>query len=123
MKTLKEQLASAKRELAYRNRVYPRWVKENRMPESKAKFEIECMESIIQTLEKANVLFEVSQEIMASWPKETEQQPSLLEAKPAAPASGEACAFCQTINAPGAVSCMSCGKPLYRALMEAAKRA
>lgn len=55
MKPLTDQLACAKRELALRRNVYPRWVQERRKgwTPDKAKHEIDCMEAIVQTLAKA----------------------------------------------------------------------
>lgn len=50
--TLRDQLASAKRELALRRSTYPRWVRENRMPREKADREIEAMAAIVATLQR-----------------------------------------------------------------------
>jgi hypothetical protein len=61
MKTLAEQIACAKRELALRRLVYRNRVAKNSMTQDEATHEIECMESIIKTLENQGVLpgFEV----------------------------------------------------------------
>lgn len=52
MKTIQEQVACAKRELAMRRRVYPNWVASGRMTQDKAEYEIACMDEIITTLAK-----------------------------------------------------------------------
>ena len=52
MKTLDEQIESAERELAMRKRVYLKWVVAGKMNWLKARHEIECMESIIETLNR-----------------------------------------------------------------------
>lgn len=62
MKTIDEQLACAKRELALRRNVYPKWVGK-RMTQDKATHEIECMEAIIATLEYRKALIEVGDEM------------------------------------------------------------
>ena len=48
--TIKEQLDCAKRELAMRERVYPRWVLQEKMDQKKADHEIACMKAIVATL-------------------------------------------------------------------------
>lgn len=55
MKSLTDQLACARREFALRKNVYWRWVQEGRKgwTADKARHEIECMEAIVATLEKA----------------------------------------------------------------------
>ena len=45
------QLAAARRELALRQRAYPRWVEIGRLTEAKAQLEIASMASIVATLE------------------------------------------------------------------------
>lgn len=47
-------LACAKRELAYRRRVYPRLVAQEKMREQTATHEIACMERIVEILDKLN---------------------------------------------------------------------
>jgi hypothetical protein len=61
MKTLADQIACAKRELALRRLVYRQRVAAKRMEQDEATHEIECMESIVKTLENQGVLpgFEV----------------------------------------------------------------
>ena len=49
--TITAQLAAAKRELAMRRRVYPRWIAQQRMSEATAHHEIACMQAIVDTLE------------------------------------------------------------------------
>jgi GH15 family glucan-1,4-alpha-glucosidase len=54
MKTLTDQIASARRELSMRRRVYPSWIERKRMTQTQADHEIACMEAIIATLEAAS---------------------------------------------------------------------
>lgn len=42
----------AKRELALRQRVYPKWVESGRLDARKADHEVECMQHIVSRLEK-----------------------------------------------------------------------
>ena len=49
-KPLPDQLESARRELAMRDRVYPKWVASKRMTQQQADHELACMESIAGTL-------------------------------------------------------------------------
>lgn len=65
MKTLTDQLACVRRELALRKNVYPNWVRNGRMTREKAHHEIECMEAVVATLEKMKNLEEISNEIKA----------------------------------------------------------
>ena len=51
MKTLDEQIAAAKRELALRHRVYPGLIARGKMTTEVADHETECMLAIIWTLE------------------------------------------------------------------------
>ena len=71
MKSLPDQLACAKRELALRKNVYPRWVQERRKDwtADKMRHEIECMEAIVGTLEKAVGLDEAVQELRLDYPE------------------------------------------------------
>lgn len=52
MKTITEQIASAKRELALRKHVYPGMLATGKMTADQCRHEIECMEAIIKTLER-----------------------------------------------------------------------
>lgn len=61
MKTLQEQITSAKRELALRNRVYPSLIQRGKLRPDQAQHEIECMEAIIQTLELQETVEDVRQ--------------------------------------------------------------
>jgi len=45
-----DMIACARRELAMRQRVYPKWVKEERMNQQKADHEIACMAAIVEQL-------------------------------------------------------------------------
>jgi hypothetical protein len=47
-----DKLACIQRELRYRRRAYARWVSQDRMTQSKADFEIACMEAIEADLAK-----------------------------------------------------------------------
>ncbi len=49
--SLKDQLACAQRELALRQRVYPRWVEAGKLKQSIAEEEIRRMAAICETLE------------------------------------------------------------------------
>lgn len=49
--SLAQQIASAKRELALRKSVYPKWVRDHRMQLASANYEIAAMAAIIETLE------------------------------------------------------------------------
>jgi hypothetical protein len=63
MKSLTEQLACCRRELALRRNTYPKWVAQSRMTQDAASHEIGCMEAVVTTLEKLQMLAEVSEEI------------------------------------------------------------
>ena len=51
MKTLDEQVAALRRELALRLRVYPKWIASGKMTQHKAEHEIDCIRDAITTLE------------------------------------------------------------------------
>jgi hypothetical protein len=53
-----EQIRCAKRELALRQRVYPGWVRKERMKLSDAQREIAAMQAIVTTLEHVRALIE-----------------------------------------------------------------
>lgn len=65
MKSLLDQLAAARRELALRRNAYPKWIASGRMSESMAQHEIECMEAIVASIQKLKLLAEVSEEMKA----------------------------------------------------------
>lgn len=48
--SLDEQIACVKREIAMRERVYPKWVEKGRMPQDKADHELSAMKAVLQTL-------------------------------------------------------------------------
>jgi len=48
-----DMITCAKRELALRKRLYPRWVEQERLTETRALHEIACLEAILDHLEKA----------------------------------------------------------------------
>jgi len=58
-------LACARRELSLRTNVYPNWVEGGRMTAEKARYEIECLQSICNTLEKLKMLGEVADSLQA----------------------------------------------------------
>lgn len=49
--SIEEQLAAVRREVAMRERVYPRWVEAGRMTAEKADHEIEAMKNVAATLQ------------------------------------------------------------------------
>ena len=49
--TLEEQLRCVEREIAMRERVYPRWVDAGRMKPDKAEYELKCMAEVKRTLQ------------------------------------------------------------------------
>ena len=51
---LPRQIECVDRELMFRRRCYPRWVKDGKMTQAKADTEIACMDAVRKTLE--NVL-------------------------------------------------------------------
>jgi hypothetical protein len=69
MKTLPEQLACARRELALRRSAYPGWVSSGKMKQDASDHEIECMEAIMWTLDKIRMLRETSDEMKAEYRK------------------------------------------------------
>jgi hypothetical protein len=48
--SIDEMIGCAKREVAMRERCYPRWVQEGRMSEHKAELEIAYMQAIVRKL-------------------------------------------------------------------------
>lgn len=50
--TLADQIAAVKREIALRERVYPRWVADRRLTQDKADREIAAMKAVLATLER-----------------------------------------------------------------------
>ena len=63
MKTLTEQVACLKCELAMRQRVYPQWIQKQKMSAEKAEHEIACIEACLATVDKVRMLEEVSEEM------------------------------------------------------------
>lgn len=49
--TIAEQIAEVKREMALRQRVYPRWVEQGRMPSAQADAQLAAMAAALATLE------------------------------------------------------------------------
>jgi len=54
--SLDDMRRCARRELAYRNRVYPRWVSEGKMKAGMAERELAVMGAIVDTLDKMEKL-------------------------------------------------------------------
>lgn len=52
MKSLREQIACVKREIAIRERVYPKWIESKRITADQCRNEIECMKAVLDTLQK-----------------------------------------------------------------------
>lgn len=73
MKTIDEQLACAKRELALRHNVYPKWIANRRMTQDKAAHEIDCMEAIVATLQYRKDLIEVGDEMKRKFNENNQQ--------------------------------------------------
>lgn len=71
MKPLPDQLTAARRELALRQRCYPKWLADGRAgwTADKVRHEIECMESIVATLERCVELDKLGQEFRLDWPE------------------------------------------------------
>lgn len=52
--TIDQQIACVAREIAMRERVYPTFVRRNKMSQEKADNEIAAMRAVLKTLEKLN---------------------------------------------------------------------
>ncbi len=50
--TTDEQIAEVKREIAMRNKVYPKWIEAGSMKKSKAGFQILVMEAVLISLQE-----------------------------------------------------------------------
>ena len=51
MITIEQQIASVQREIGMRERVYPAWVRNKKMSQEKADYEIEAMRAVLVSLE------------------------------------------------------------------------
>lgn len=51
--TIDAQIRCVQREIKMRERVYPRWVEDQRMNKHHAAFEIDCMKAVLRTLMEA----------------------------------------------------------------------
>jgi len=49
--TIDEQIAEVKREIAMRNKVYPKWIEAGSLPKAKADFQIRAMEAVLISLQ------------------------------------------------------------------------
>lgn len=63
--SLQNQLACAQRELAKRQRCYPKWVREGKLKQPIADYEISAMSAIVASLEKLVGLDETTQWMLA----------------------------------------------------------
>lgn len=54
-----EQIKCVEREISMRQRVYPRWVANEKMTQAKADYEIRVMKEVLATLENAAKLNEL----------------------------------------------------------------
>lgn len=54
--TLTEQIASVRREIAMRTRVYPNWVASKKMTQAKADHELAAMRAVLDTLQRTESL-------------------------------------------------------------------
>ncbi len=50
--TIDEQLAEVKREIAMRQKVYPKWIESGSLPKQKADFQILAMEAVLISLQE-----------------------------------------------------------------------
>lgn len=50
--TIDDQIACVEREIALRRRVYPRWIANKRMTERTARYEIDVMTEVLNTLKE-----------------------------------------------------------------------
>lgn len=49
---LEKQIECVRREIAFRERLYPRWVESNRINPVRAEHELKCMRAVLETLLK-----------------------------------------------------------------------
>ncbi len=61
-----QQIKCVKREIEFRKKLYPRWIKNNNMTQEKADHEIGCMASVLETLEGLKRLEDAQQEMFNS---------------------------------------------------------
>lgn len=61
---IQEQILSVRREIAMREKVYPRWVASGKMKQHMAEREIRNMQAVLQTLEKVSPQNQVCAEIL-----------------------------------------------------------
>ncbi len=54
--TLKQQIGCLQREIALRERLYPRWVESKKLKPESAEFELQCMKSIAERLKSESAL-------------------------------------------------------------------
>lgn len=50
--TLQDQIICIRREIAMRNKVYPRWIENGKMKQDKAAWEVKCMENVLESLHR-----------------------------------------------------------------------
>lgn len=63
--SLQNQLACAQRELAKRQRCYPKWIREGKLKQPVADYELKAQEAIVSTLEKLCSLEETTNWMLA----------------------------------------------------------
>lgn len=54
--SLQEQIACVKREIAFRERVYPRWVVDRKMSQNRADTELGCMRAVLESLQRMTAM-------------------------------------------------------------------
>lgn len=70
MTPLPQQLACAKRELALRRNVYPKWIDQGRMTQAVANAELDAMAAIVESIQKLVYLEEASNEMKCASPSD-----------------------------------------------------
>lgn len=65
--TIDDQIAAAEREVAMRKRVYPDWVKRQKISAEFAEFQVGAMEAIVVTLKRCKERGEVAAKIAGGW--------------------------------------------------------
>ena len=74
--TTKQQIESVKREISLRGRLYPEWVKQGKMKQSQADYELNCMKAVLETLRAENTL---EKDVLKYYEEHGFNQPQLFE--------------------------------------------
>lgn len=74
--TLKQQINCIQREIALREKLYPDWVKQNKLKAETAEYELSCLRAVIETLKGAYAL---GQEILTYFEEAQDNQPPLFK--------------------------------------------